>query len=640
MSGCTDPISSSRLLPFSDAGEIPRNLSRDQRQPTAFISYSSEAPEHDKRVLELAKKLLAEGVDCKIDSFEVSPPEGWPRWMQRQIQKSDFVIVVCTETYARRFAGTEKPGTGKGAMWEGRLIQQELYDDGENHRIIPVVFDQVDVCNIPPALKDATYYNLRTDSGYRALHRALTNQPRVERPPLGPIARRLPDLDPDESIVSALLHLCPDPLPREVIARVVGQEVTKVTTMLQRLVQIDVLRIEQDVVRLGAQGVDGTPVLSHITVGSALGAVLDFAKNHRDVAGRAQMMNVVALAKAADIHATPTQVSHTFRAIQSLLKSAGDKRLVLEVARRSIEASKAPGRGREQTKDEVVAVVCGVSWVYQRTGRLSEACVEANRSLELGRAIHWDRNTAFCNKCLGRLQRMKSEIDQNADRRAKRLQNSVELLRQAIGEFTKLELEVEVGDCYSLLTRTYLVAGDKTTARDAISEADERLVDPTTKDYLDLQIVKGDLMLHTDRRAAESIYTDVLETTTQNDAQKSEIMARAYLHRGKLLADLGDKDKARTDFQAAATIWGTLEDPTADFAHWEIERTAAWVNRETELLLMDEPVGVRVRAAQIVKAETAERPVGRSLRKKLPRDYLRGVISRAREQYAVDRPAW
>ena len=561
--------------------------------------------------------------------------------MQTQVQQSDFVIVVCTETYARRFAGNETSGKGKGATWEGWLINQILYETGKNRRFIPVVFDKRDINHIPLVLKSATYYDVSTDADYIGLHRVLTNQPRTVRGSLGPIVKRLPDLDPSESKATGLLCLCPDPLPLEVIARVVGQEVTGVATTLQRLVNIDVVKIEQNVVRLDDRTADGFPVPSDNVVGSALEAALDFVRNHRNAAGRAQIMNVVALAKAADIDVTPTPVSNTFRTIQSFLKSSGDKRLVLEVARRSIRASKVSGRGREQIKDEALAAICGVSWVYQRTGRLSAALVEANDSLKLGVAIHWDRNTAFCNKCLGRLKRMESEAAQDEHRRAALLKDSVKLLREAIDEFTKLELEAEVGDCYSLLARTHLVARDRQAARDAITEADERLVDPTTKDYLDLQIVKGDLMLHTSRRSAESVYTDVLTTKTgEDDAQKSEIMARAYLQRGKVRAALNEKARALADFRLAAEIWDDLEDPTADVAHWEIERTSAWMDKETEELLTREPVGVRVRVARMVGNETEGRPVGRSHRKKLPRNYLRGLVSRATEQFVVDRPVW
>ena len=631
----------SPMLPFYDDTDAPNNPSPDRRLPTAFITYSHETEEHDKRVLDLAKNLRTDGVACEIDSFQVSPPEGWPVWMQKQIQASDFVIVVCTETYARRFTGNETSGKGKGAVWEGQQIQQDLYESGANRRIKPVVFDQADVKHIPFVLKSATYYDLSTKEGYNQLHRALTNQPRVQKSLIGPMRRHLPDLGSDESAVLALLNLCPDPLPLEVVARVVHKDVTQVATTLEQPVDIEVFAIDKHAIRLNHRTADGIPVPSNNVVGSALEAALDFFKNRHDAAGRAQMMNIVALSKAADIHATPKQVSHTFRTIQSSLKSSGNKRLVLEVARRSIEASKASGRGREQIKDEAVAAICGVSWVYQRTGRLSEAHVEAKRSLELGLAIQWDRNTAFCNKCLGRLKRMESEAAQVAHPRSALLQNSVELLREAIDGFTKLGLEAEVGDCYSLLARTYLVAGDRQAARAAVREADERLVDPTTKDYLDLQIVIGDLMLHTNRRSAESIYTDVLKTTTgEDDAQKSEIMARAHLQRGKIRAHIDDNDKALTDFQRAAKIWDDLEDPTADFAHWEIERTAKWMDKATERLLAPEPVSVRVRAARIVRNETAERPVGRSHRGKLPRDYLRGVIIRAKEQCVVDQPAW
>ena len=529
---------------------------------------------------------------------------------------------------------------GKGATWEGRLIQQDLYDAKGNYRFIPIVFEPADIDNIPLVLKGATYYDLSKADGYSRLHRALTNQPRVVRRPVGPVTKRLPDLDSDESKIVALMHLCPDPLPLEVVARVVGKDVAGVVTTLQRLVQTAVLKVENDVVRLADRSSDGIPAPLDESVGAALEAALHFSRSFQNAAGRTQMLNIVTLATAASLHNAAAQVSRTFRTIQSLLKSSGNKSLVLAVARRSIEASKARGREREQVKDEAVAAICGVSWVYQRTGRLAEALTEAERSLELGRAIEWDRNNAFCYKCLGRLKRMESETVQDAPRRVALLNDSADLLRKAINEFTKLKLESEVGDCYSLLARTHLATGDRGAADVAIGEACERLVDPTNKDYLDLQIVKGDLMAYSSSQAADSIYTEVLNDGANHDAQRSEIMARAYLHRGRLRATLGNSDRALADFRRAAEIWDELEDPTADEAHWEIIRRASWVDKETELLLEQEYFGVRVRAARIVGDETTARPAGTSHRRKLPRKYLLAVIDRAREQYVVDRPVW
>ncbi len=636
----SDPRSPFPQLPFDDVEDSVCIASSGSRRVTAFISYSHETPEHKAHVKDLADRLRKEGVDCDIDVYHTSPPRGWPLWMQEKLQSSDFVIVVCTETYARRATGNEATGQGKGAAWEGRCIHQHLYEAGENRRVIPVVFNPADTAHIPDTLKGATYYDLSCEDGYSALHRALTNQPRVERPPLGPVVPRLPDLEPCESDAMALLRVCPEPLPREVVARVLDQTVVELETTLHRMVQAGFVKFDSGTVRLEDPSSAGIAEPSGSVVESALGAILDFIEKNRS-AGRAQCLNVVELAMVADLRTASVQMSRTFRMIQSSLKSLGDKRRVLKVARRSIEASGvASHRGLEQVRDEAVAAICGVSWVYQRTGRLLEARVEAERSRKLGLDIHWSRNTAFCDKCLGRLARMEAEAAPE-DAGKPMLDKSVELLLRAIAGFEKLESGEEVGDCYSLLARTHLVAGDRQAARRAIEEAKERLVDPTNKDYLDLQIVRGDLFRHINRQRARDAYSEVLAAMNgDNDAQKSEIMARAHLHRGRVLADLGAKDEAATDFRRAAEIWDDLEDPMADDAHWEIERIAPWMDKETKMSLASEPVGVRVRAARIIQKEMGKRPPGRSHREKLPQKYLDDVICRARRQLAVDRPAW
>jgi len=110
--------------------------------PTVFISYSHDSPEHADRVLALSDRLINDGVDCILDQDETRPAEGWPRWMDRHIRDADFVIVICTETYCRRVMGEEESGLGRGVKWESTLTYQDLYDENsENRRFIPVVFD-------------------------------------------------------------------------------------------------------------------------------------------------------------------------------------------------------------------------------------------------------------------------------------------------------------------------------------------------------------------------------------------------------------------------------------------------------------------------------------------------------------------
>ena len=154
--------------------------------PKVFISYSHDTPEHVDRVLALANRLRDGGVGCDLDQYAPWPAEGWPRWTGRQIEGADYVLVVGTEVYQRRFKGEEAPGKGLGAQWEGAIITQELYEAaGDNSKFIPVLFSPEDSKNIPHVLRGVQSYDLSSEGGYEDLYRRLTNQPRVTKPELG-----------------------------------------------------------------------------------------------------------------------------------------------------------------------------------------------------------------------------------------------------------------------------------------------------------------------------------------------------------------------------------------------------------------------------------------------------------------------
>jgi hypothetical protein len=153
-----------------------------------FISYSHNtiAPDYMKQILALSDRLRSDGIDCRIDQYEDSPPEGWPRWMLNQVDRADFVLVACSEEYDRRFRGNEAYGKGKGATWEGGVIIQELYDaQGQNSKFIPITLHPEDFKFIPSPLRGTTYYVLQSDDGYNLLYRHLTDQHETPSPPLG-----------------------------------------------------------------------------------------------------------------------------------------------------------------------------------------------------------------------------------------------------------------------------------------------------------------------------------------------------------------------------------------------------------------------------------------------------------------------
>jgi hypothetical protein len=125
--------------------------------PKVFISYSHDSPDHADRVLELSGRLRQDGIDCHIDQYEVSPPEGWPRWMVNKVEWANFVLVVCTETYNLRFRGKAPGDRGLGVKWEGAILTQNLYDaEAQNTRFIPLCFSSQNTAHIPIILKGQT----------------------------------------------------------------------------------------------------------------------------------------------------------------------------------------------------------------------------------------------------------------------------------------------------------------------------------------------------------------------------------------------------------------------------------------------------------------------------------------------------
>ncbi len=70
-------------------------------------------------------------------------------------------LIICTQTYRRRFDGIEKRGKGLGATFEGNLILQELHDEGMRHRkFIPILLPDSTREDIPRVLRGAEWFEI------------------------------------------------------------------------------------------------------------------------------------------------------------------------------------------------------------------------------------------------------------------------------------------------------------------------------------------------------------------------------------------------------------------------------------------------------------------------------------------------
>jgi len=173
-----------------------------EKNPTVFISYSHDSKEHQDRVLELANKLRSEGIDCALDQYEDSPAEGWPKWMDRGVKNSDYVLVVCTETYYNRVMGDDEKGMG--IKWESTLIYQQLYNAGANNKkFIPIIFADGEFKHIPEPLQGATFYNVDDKEAYDKLYWRLRGV-KTEKPELGKL-RELPEKERKTLFISELI---------------------------------------------------------------------------------------------------------------------------------------------------------------------------------------------------------------------------------------------------------------------------------------------------------------------------------------------------------------------------------------------------------------------------------------------------
>ena len=104
--------------------------------PRVFISYTKTAPEHVAWVQSLAEYLLANGVEARLDIWDLSLGMDVAQWMSNELDLADRVLLICNEEYARR-ADRRHGGVG----WEIRLVQGDLlFSQSQNpDKYIPIV---------------------------------------------------------------------------------------------------------------------------------------------------------------------------------------------------------------------------------------------------------------------------------------------------------------------------------------------------------------------------------------------------------------------------------------------------------------------------------------------------------------------
>ena len=102
--------------------------------PTSFISYSWDNDDHKSWVRDLATRLRGDGIDVKLDQWEIAPGDQLPSFMESAIRENDYVLIVCTPKYKRRSDNREG-----GVGYEGDIMTAEVLTTQNHRKFIPVL---------------------------------------------------------------------------------------------------------------------------------------------------------------------------------------------------------------------------------------------------------------------------------------------------------------------------------------------------------------------------------------------------------------------------------------------------------------------------------------------------------------------
>lgn len=151
-----------------------------------FISYSWAV---QARVVELAERLVANGIDVVLDVWDLKPGHDKYAFMEQSVNDPSVnkVLIICDKTYTTK-ADARQGGVGDETV----IISPEIYGKMNQEKLIPIAFevDPDGKAYIPHYLKSRIYFDLSTEDDryeveYEKLLRNIYDMPQYKKPALG-----------------------------------------------------------------------------------------------------------------------------------------------------------------------------------------------------------------------------------------------------------------------------------------------------------------------------------------------------------------------------------------------------------------------------------------------------------------------
>lgn len=153
--------------------------------PIVFISYSWDNEDHKSWVMNLAQRLISNGIEVLLDRYDLKGGSNAPVFMEAALKKANKVLVIFTPNYKLK---ADKRQGGVGVEYS--ILNNDIYKNiAENSKYIPVLRSGTFQTSIPDFIQQFIAVDMTVDSQYEEKIRELTliiyDKPAIARPAIG-----------------------------------------------------------------------------------------------------------------------------------------------------------------------------------------------------------------------------------------------------------------------------------------------------------------------------------------------------------------------------------------------------------------------------------------------------------------------
>ena len=156
--------------------------------PKIFISYFWTNPDHQDKVINLAERLVSDGIDVVIDKWDLKEGQDKFNFMETMVKSPDIVRVLII--LDKKYSEKAEQRTG-GVGTETQIISPKIYSNVSQEKFIPIVSEKDENGEpfVPTYLKGRIYIDISEqdhfEENYENLLRNIYKRPAYSKPKIG-----------------------------------------------------------------------------------------------------------------------------------------------------------------------------------------------------------------------------------------------------------------------------------------------------------------------------------------------------------------------------------------------------------------------------------------------------------------------